>query len=224
MSKVQNPIIGRSSGKFANAIFGTWKGINVLRSLPETVANPQTAAQMNQRNKNTSLVWASIWYRAVYLIGFAKAAIKKSEFNVFMQQNFNQVTTDGDFEIWPINPENIVLAQGTLGSYGIATATASGGDITVTWNPAPLYPSDSADDKVIIVISKALTPGTAIDKKDYINSVQIFTPFTNRSVGTRTFADTIGLVSGDTAYATLFFYNDVTKDVSNSANLIVTIS
>lgn len=224
MSKVQNPIIGRSSGKFGNAIFGTWKGINVLRTLPPEVANPQTEAQMNQRNKNTSLVWASIWYRGAYLLGFNKAAIKKSEFNVFVQQNINVVTQEGGFDILPIDPENIVLAQGTLGSYGISTAAASAGDITVTWNPAMLYPSDSSTDKTIIVVTKALPPATPITKQDYINSVMYFSAPVNRSVGTQTVTDTLGLTPGDTAYATLFFYNDTTKEVSNSANLIVTIS
>jgi len=224
MTKVQNPIIGRSSGKFANGIFGTWKGINVLRSLPESVANPQTKIQMNQRNKNTSVVWASIWYRAAYLIGFAKVAIKKSEFNVFIQRNINVIGQDGDFTILPILVENIVLAQGTLGSNGPATATASGGNITVTWSPTPLYPSDSNTDKTVIVISKQLDSNTPITKLDYIGSVQSFPVSVNRSVGTQTAADTIGLISGDLAYATLFFYNETTKDVSNSISMPITIS
>jgi hypothetical protein len=32
MAVIQNPIIGRAKNKFANAIFTTWKGKNIIKS------------------------------------------------------------------------------------------------------------------------------------------------------------------------------------------------
>lgn len=49
MSVTQNPISGRSSGKYANAIFQTQYGRNILRSKPLTVNQPNTKAQLHSQ-------------------------------------------------------------------------------------------------------------------------------------------------------------------------------
>ncbi len=51
MARVQNPIIGRASGKFGTGVFATLFGQNILRSLPVEVRNPRTPAQIAQREK-----------------------------------------------------------------------------------------------------------------------------------------------------------------------------
>ncbi len=51
MARVQNPIIGRASGKFGGAVFATLFGQNILRTLPVEVRNPRTPAQQLQREK-----------------------------------------------------------------------------------------------------------------------------------------------------------------------------
>jgi len=50
MAIVQNPLTGRSSGKFAGAIFQTYFGKNVMRSKPLLVYNPKSDAQVRGRS------------------------------------------------------------------------------------------------------------------------------------------------------------------------------
>ena len=56
MARVQNTLIGKSSGSVGGATFSTWKGINVLKSKAITVANPKTVGQLTQRNRMTLMV------------------------------------------------------------------------------------------------------------------------------------------------------------------------
>jgi hypothetical protein len=51
MSKVQNPITGRSRGKMGNAVFSKQYGHNTIRSKALTVKNPNSADQQIQRGK-----------------------------------------------------------------------------------------------------------------------------------------------------------------------------
>lgn len=49
MAIIQNPIVGRAKQKFANSIFSTWYGRNVLRSKPLEVRNPRSGKQLTAR-------------------------------------------------------------------------------------------------------------------------------------------------------------------------------
>ena len=51
MGVIKRGILGGISGKVANVVGGSWKGIAYLRALPLSVANPQTAGQVAQRTK-----------------------------------------------------------------------------------------------------------------------------------------------------------------------------
>lgn len=56
MGKIRQGILGGFSGKVANVVGSSWKGVAVVKSLPLSVANPRTAAQVGQRTKMTSAV------------------------------------------------------------------------------------------------------------------------------------------------------------------------
>ena len=52
----QNSIIGRTRGKVGGVVFSKWRGLNTLRSKPESVKNPKSPGQLFQRKKLTLLV------------------------------------------------------------------------------------------------------------------------------------------------------------------------
>lgn len=51
MAIVQNPITGRSSGKFGTGIFQTQFGVNILRTMPGSYRDAKTPGQLAQRGK-----------------------------------------------------------------------------------------------------------------------------------------------------------------------------
>ena len=56
MGIIKQGILGGFSGKVANVVGTSWKGIAVVKSQPLSVANPKTAAQVAQRNKLSACV------------------------------------------------------------------------------------------------------------------------------------------------------------------------
>ncbi|MDD4190768.1 MAG: DUF6266 family protein [Mangrovibacterium sp.] len=56
MGKISQGILGGVSGKVGNVVGGSWKGIDYLRVMPASVANPQTPAHMDQRSKFITVI------------------------------------------------------------------------------------------------------------------------------------------------------------------------
>jgi len=113
MAIVQNPITGRSSGKFANAIFQTLVGKNVLRSKPLEVRNPRTPGQVSQRTKFSFAVQFLRAFLPIIRIGFKLKAIGQNAFNACISYNIiNSVTgTSPDFAI---DYPKLMFARGSL--------------------------------------------------------------------------------------------------------------
>ena len=51
MATIKQGILGAFSGKVAGVVGSSWKGIAVMKSLPPSVSNPKTAAQIEQRSR-----------------------------------------------------------------------------------------------------------------------------------------------------------------------------
>jgi len=130
--KTQNPLIGRASQKFANSIFQTWKGINVVRSKPIEVSNPQSPAQTTQRGKFTQMVNLGRQYLNTAKLGLKGLAIRKSEFNVFIGENIALQSDDGQ-GISDSNIINLVGSKGTLSKLNNVAYTGGGATTLVTW-------------------------------------------------------------------------------------------
>lgn len=56
MGIIKQGILGGFSGKVANVVGSSWKGIAVIKSQPLSVSNPRTAAQVGQRTKMSACV------------------------------------------------------------------------------------------------------------------------------------------------------------------------
>lgn len=114
MAVVQNTLIGKASGSVGNVTFLSWRGINVLKSKPTSVANPRTPGQTLQRGKLTMIV---MLYRAInniVNIGYAARAIRQSAYNAFVKSNIRNIFTVGSDNIPIINYALLKIAQGTI--------------------------------------------------------------------------------------------------------------
>ena len=56
MAQVNNPIIGHARGKVGSVVFSTWKGKNIIKEKPATVANPRTANQVANRSRFVAMI------------------------------------------------------------------------------------------------------------------------------------------------------------------------
>jgi hypothetical protein len=155
MSIVQNPIVGRSSGKFSNAIFSKWKDKNTLRSKALVVNQPNTADQLTQR----SVFAASVRYARMVLslIRFTlkTVAVSMSEFNYYMKMN-TRLVDPITYAYTPVNVPSLRFALGAftaLVNVAITSATASA--VALSWSVAVTPPDYEADMQVSFVIFNA---------------------------------------------------------------------
>jgi len=128
----QNAVFGRSKQKLGGVVTTTWKGKNVVKSKPLTVANPRTANQVGQRDRVTFIVQFYRLIAGVVKPSFKSLAIGMSEFNAFSSENLkNGFITNSGLSItkdW----SKFVTGKGTIGATDISTVSASNGSAAVT--------------------------------------------------------------------------------------------
>lgn len=164
MAVVQNPITGRSKQKYASAIFSTWKGINVLRSLPLTVANPKTPGQLLQREKLSQTVGLYRQLPGVIKVGYRQQAVQKSEYNAFASDTLKNAFTGSTAETVEVSLPALSVSKGTMAATPVTTFVPDGGTYTMEWDEnAPLAPGQAVTDLAhAVIIGKDQTSGLPV--------------------------------------------------------------
>lgn len=216
MAILQNTLIGRASGSIGGVTFSTWKGLNVGKSKPVSVANPDTDPQKAQRSALAQLV--AIFRQVVggVDLGFKKLAVHQSAYNAWMSYNLkNAVSKAG--AVATILKQDLLFAKGTVGVvvFTSRAATVSTEDITLAWDASDIPVGGSATDEVSLVVING-TSGIAL----YLPALsgQI------RSSGTAEFAvPSDFMTTGNSLTIYPFFRNPITGDVSDSYHYNVTV-
>lgn len=148
MGKINRGILGGVSGKVANIIGGSWKGIAYLRSLPLSVSQPNTAAQVNQRTRFSMLVFvAKLMLLDIVQPLWNRLAVKQSGYNMFIQQNSPNFNQSG-----VVDPSLFLIADGNATGAPILSMLASSitDECTINWNDNSGSGTALATDKVFI--------------------------------------------------------------------------
>jgi hypothetical protein len=152
MAIVQNPITGRTKGKFASAVFSKQFGKNTMRSKPISVKNPKTKLQRTQRSKFSIMVELARKFLSFIRLGFKQSAIGMSEFNAFVQTNIF-LAISGSYPDFAIDYTKIVVSKGTLtGADGTSAVAGAGKKVTVNWADNAGNGDAQVDDKALILI------------------------------------------------------------------------
>src|SRR5690606_15981400 len=96
MGKIKRGILGGFQGKVANVVGSSWKGIAVMKSLPLSVANPNTAKQQTARGKFSY----ATRYGSELLVNWIKPlrdrfAQQESGYNLWVKQNIGAISDEG---------------------------------------------------------------------------------------------------------------------------------
>ena len=202
MGIIRRGILGGVSGKVANVIGGSWKGIEYLRSMPLSVANPRTTSQIANRDRFKSVtVLASEMLTTVVKPLWDRFAVSMSGFNDFCRVN-KDVFNDGVFQ-----ESSLIISRGKMDAPTELTATENvpAHSFTVSWGTSLSDAYASADDEVYIA---------AIDGDG--NFLAAVSGSVKRSAGTVTFSYPTTWTS-ISAYAYVAFRRKDGTIVSNSA-------
>lgn len=150
MGIIKRGILGGFSNKVANVVGSSWKGINTMRALPLSVANPRTAAQVSNRNSFTyfSKLGSDVLSTIVQPL-LNRDAKYMSGYNKFIK--LNKLAYDlGGLDGWAQNP---VISDGVLSST-ITSASIAGGEtsISITAPTTLANAKDSATDKMFACV------------------------------------------------------------------------
>ena len=155
MSVVQNTLIGRARNKVGGTVFSSWKGLNVLKSKPLTVANPRTDGQQSQRKGLALLVNLFRMYLVLLRYSFNEVSQGSTEWASFMKYNLKNALNrvGGDCTLYQAA---MTFARGTLvnpTSLDAGTKTTSG--FPVTWVDNSGTPGASSSDVCIYAVIDA---------------------------------------------------------------------
>ena len=215
MAVTQNTLIGRTRGSIGGVTFSKWKGLNVAKGKAENVQQPNTDAQLLQRDKMTLIVGLYRSISSIVQTGFRSLAVNMSEFNAFTSYNIKNAVqalnaTDAELVF-----ADILIAKGALSSTpvtGMSGASAQA-DVALTYSASLAAPDQSLLDLALAVV---------------INETQGIIAFVggadNRSDGTTSVSMSENLVSGDVIHGYLFFENEAGTEVSDSTYFTYTVA
>ena len=155
MGVIRKGILGGFAGKVGTIVGSNWKGIDTIRSMPASVANPKTAGQNLNRGKFKNIaVFASLLLGSVIRTFWNGKNPKMSGYNSFIKKNVENGTTESGLVY-----DEIVMSTGSLeGLVGVDGAGASGNTLMrITFDDNSGNGNALATDKISAVVVNATT-------------------------------------------------------------------
>lgn len=198
MGIIKQGILGGFSNKVGAVVGAGWKGIATMRSLPQSVANPRTTAQVANRSTFAQLaqlgsgilptIIQPLWNR------WAK---KMSGYNEWLSVNKKLLDDFGSIVAYL---PNAVFANGDLSASITAGTISNAGAVAITFDTTLTNAHDAATDEVYLVVG--LVPAGATELSE--GKIFGFTTGVARSAGSVS-VNVDAPEAGDTAVAYLMF-------------------
>jgi hypothetical protein len=110
MAKIPQGILGGISGKIGGIVGSSWKGINVIKTKPLSVANPQTAGQVAQRSLfGNTVAFAVLILSTIIKPLWDRFASRQSGFNAFIQANISLFAAE-----LPVFGAGFIISKGKM--------------------------------------------------------------------------------------------------------------
>ncbi len=178
MGTIKQGILGGFSGKVGTVVGGVWKGICYMRGLALSIANPQTDAQLTQRQKFAVTMRFLQPLSQFLRTGFKDYAVKMSGINAAMEYNIKNALS-GTYPNIAIDYPNALVARGNLPSALNQVASSSvAGTVKFDWEDNSGEVGASATDKTLLVVynptqNQAVTVNELAERGDATQTVTV---------------------------------------------------
>jgi len=133
MARLHKAVLGTFSKKIGQVVGSSWKGIPVIRSLPQSVANPRTTAQQSQRLRfKTLILFAQELVSPTIKPLWDRNARRMSGYNLFVRTNRMAFDDQGNLAL-----SKIRMSIGRLLSPLITDYSGVSGGVNVTISTRP---------------------------------------------------------------------------------------
>ena len=112
MTKVQNPITGRSKGQAGGMVFTTLFGSNIIKAKPYSYRDANTQVQRDNRSLHVALVRAAASQKTIARSLFLQQPATMSAYSRIVQQLQSTVDRSGSSPV--IDPNDIEIGSGNL--------------------------------------------------------------------------------------------------------------
>lgn len=216
MGVIKRGILGGVSNKVGNVVGSSWKGIATLRSLPLSVANPNTTAQRN--NRSTFSVMSKLGSDVLATVCqplWNRDAKQMSGFNAYVM--YNKKAFDANPLEWLLNP---IMSKGNLSAtLSNAGINDDGANLVATWDSSLVNPQDSRDD---IAYVQVIHQNNSNPDKPVFTAKGFITD-AKRSDGHVTVANPFETSAGDKLVISLSFKSVDGREVATSTSLVISL-
>lgn len=210
MAIIKQGILGGFKKKIGSVVGSSWKGVATMRSLPLSVANPKTAAQVENRNRFK----ACAQFASLILASFIKPLMDRfagqmSGYNFFTKLN-KEVWADPASPTWA----DLLISKGKMVEVYLTTKTFSAGQIRTQWSSAAPDRYSLPTDKAYLLVVNETTGdiiGQSAGEKTRTEAGVNITP-------------TVTPTSGDTLAVYVSFLRADGSEVSNSSYQTISIA
>lgn len=218
MGVIKQGILGGFSNKVGTVIGSSWKGIAVMRSMPQSVANPKTASQVANRSKFGQITKLGVQIlSSVIQPNFNGQAKRMSGYNLWCKINRDLYEEKTALQM----AGSVVVAKGDLGNSSIQMSYDSENPyFTLTWDKDVLNPKDTQGDLLEVVGLEIPQNATSLDAA-VIKKLSM-----TRTTRDNEISDEIAFVpeAGKLAYAIAYFKSANGKEFSDSVVLPIVMS
>jgi hypothetical protein len=148
MGVIKRGILGGFSGKVANVIGGSWKGIAYMRAMPLSVANPRTTAQTTQRTIFADILAVLKLHLSVIKQCNDRWTALMSGFNAVMSRAIKAYLIDSAYFGGSFHFSIGKLTNGVGSGFVFSGATT----IICTWTDEERGSYDGADDNPFVFV------------------------------------------------------------------------
>ena len=133
MGTIKQGILGGFSGKVGTVIGSSWKGISYMRGRAQSVKNPRTEGQVEQRSKFALTLDFLKPITAYVRTGYKTYANKQTAFNAAMSYIVKNAVS-GVFPNYALDFSRVLVSRGNLTQPSTPNISMSAGRATITWN------------------------------------------------------------------------------------------
>lgn len=134
MSTFNKGILGGFSGKVGNVVGSSWKGINVMRSLPASVKQSKSVRALHNRARFAKTIRFLTKANRLIPLGFYPEAVKQTSYNAAFSHNFPHIDFDG--EVLKVNFPKLMVSNGTMDDLiDLSAVRDSDQMVMMTWTP-----------------------------------------------------------------------------------------
>lgn len=157
MAKYNSISIGSGRGSLGNVTLARYKDKKVAKQkIDPQPSRKWTEEQLNQQQAFKVLGSFLRKMTLILRLGYKGQDKKMSIFPLAMKHNFEMGAVTGSGALTSLNWTNIQLSKGYMSIPSDTTATAATGHkVTVSWNDEAVYPDESVEDTIVVVIYNA---------------------------------------------------------------------